>query len=83
MSDKPKFPLEMARPVADELIEMLAPFCLPGRIIAAGSLRRLKPLGSNHFGSIFSRRLIDCSSPREVVPSFVRISVCFCSSFTS
>jgi DNA polymerase/3'-5' exonuclease PolX len=47
MSDKTKFPWEIARPVADELIEMLAPFCLPDRIIAAGSLRRLRRLVSD------------------------------------
>jgi DNA polymerase/3'-5' exonuclease PolX len=44
MSDKPKFPWAIARMLADELIEMLKPFCLPDRIIASGSLRRLKRL---------------------------------------
>lgn len=41
MSEKIKWPWEMAMPVAEELVELLKPCC--ERIAIAGSLRRLKP----------------------------------------
>lgn len=41
MSDKQKWPWEMAMPIAEELVALLAPCC--ERIAIAGSLRRLKP----------------------------------------
>ena len=40
MSDKPKFPREVALPVALELSELLKSACLPERLMVCGSLRR-------------------------------------------
>jgi DNA polymerase/3'-5' exonuclease PolX len=44
MSDKKKFPREIAAKVFEELRARLADCCLPDYIAAAGSYRRLKPL---------------------------------------
>jgi DNA polymerase/3'-5' exonuclease PolX len=41
LSDKPKLPLSVARPLAEELSILLQPACL--RIAVAGSIRRLRP----------------------------------------
>lgn len=43
MSDKRKFPAELAALAAYELCETLKPFCGADRLIAAGSFRRRKP----------------------------------------
>ena len=40
MSDKPKFPREVALQVAKELCDLLKPACLPDRLKVCGSLRR-------------------------------------------
>lgn len=39
MSDKPKFPRAEAIAVAKEVVATLKPWCLPDRIIVAGSMR--------------------------------------------
>lgn len=38
----PRFPAALARTVGNAIIGLLAPFCLPGRCVIAGSLRRGK-----------------------------------------
>jgi DNA polymerase/3'-5' exonuclease PolX len=43
MSDKTKWPIEVARVVADGLGLALAPYCEPERCVIAGSMRRQKP----------------------------------------
>lgn len=40
---KQKFPAGLVRPIAEELIAALTPFCEPGFLCAAGSFRRQKP----------------------------------------
>ena len=79
MSEKLKWTMEIAMPVAEDIIERLKPCC--ARIAIAGSLRRLKrqvgdieilfvPLISERLGDLFENRIVSVAD--EVIQGLLR-----------
>lgn len=71
-----KFPARLARAVGESLIELLRPYCLPGRLEIAGSLRR----GRAEVGDVeicYVSQIGDVDKPGELFTASGLLADCF------